>query len=72
MKKNMMQFGKSLSRNEMKNISGGLVKVYRWACYEGGNTTLAFYNCRTDDPTPYCGYDFCNVVGTCTTATNCS
>lgn len=70
--KNIQQLGKSLTRTEMKNISGGLVNYIRWACYEGGNTTQAFYNCRTTDPAPFCGYDFCTAVGSCLAPTNCS
>jgi len=72
MKKKILQLGKSLSRTEMKAISGGLTNIIRWSCYEGGNVTQAFINCRAVDPTPYCGYDFCTAIGYCTAASNCS
>ncbi|MFT3827289.1 MAG: hypothetical protein QM731_25400 [Chitinophagaceae bacterium] len=70
--KKIQQLGQKLTRNEMKQLSGGAAAIvyYRWACTEeGGNYYL--YVCRANNPAANCGYTSCTNVGTCTASSYC-
>ncbi|MFT3827288.1 MAG: hypothetical protein QM731_25395 [Chitinophagaceae bacterium] len=65
MKKQMHQFGKSLSREQLKGIIGGQPPKTLWRCLiEPG-----YYDnvCRTSQPQVPCNYsEPCTEIGTCT------
>ncbi|HWB26598.1 MAG TPA: hypothetical protein VG738_14035 [Chitinophagaceae bacterium] len=64
---------KKLTREEMKSIKGGALRltIWKWKCYDM-NGAGPYYTCSRTDPTTACSYSSCtNTDVACTQTTGC-